>query len=201
MAHGDITHVDIPVRDMTSATSFYGSLFGWQINEIPGFEGYPMWQAPNKVSGGGLATREETFTQPRAYVEVDSIDEGLMVPVIRDADRKTAREIGAEARELGDRARAGRLTPDEFSGGTFTISNLGMFGISEFTAVINPPEAAILAVGASVETPVVKDGEVTVTTTMRLTLTVDHRVIDGATGAIFLRDLVRALEEPLRIVV
>ncbi|MDO5740811.1 MAG: dihydrolipoamide acetyltransferase family protein [Ornithinimicrobium sp.] len=130
-----------------------------------------------------------------------AIDDGLMVPVIRDADRKTAREIGAEARELGDRARAGRLTPDEFSGGTFTISNLGMFGISEFTAVINPPEAAILAVGASVETPVVKDGEVTVTTTMRLTLTVDHRVIDGATGANFLRDVVRVLEEPLRIVV
>ncbi|MDO5740810.1 MAG: VOC family protein [Ornithinimicrobium sp.] len=77
MAHGDITHVDIPVRDMSSATSFYGSLFGWQINEIPGFEGYPMWQAPNQVSGGGLAPREETFTQPRAYVEVDSIDDTL----------------------------------------------------------------------------------------------------------------------------
>ncbi|MEO7587540.1 MAG: dihydrolipoamide acetyltransferase family protein [Arachnia sp.] len=130
-----------------------------------------------------------------------AIGEGLMVPVIRDADRKTAREIGAESRELGDRARAGRLKPDEFSGGTFTISNLGMFGITEFTAVINPPEAAILAVGASVETPVVKNGDITVTTTMRLTLTVDHRVIDGATGATFLRDVVRVLEEPLRIVV
>lgn len=130
-----------------------------------------------------------------------AIADGLMVPVIRDADRKTAREIGAEARELGERARAGRLAPDEFSGGTFTISNLGMFGISEFTAVINPPEAAILAVGASVESPVVKDGQVTTTTTMRLTLTVDHRVIDGATGASFLRDVVRVLEEPLRIVV
>ncbi|MDQ2782470.1 MAG: 2-oxo acid dehydrogenase subunit E2 [Actinomycetota bacterium] len=129
-----------------------------------------------------------------------AIDEGLMVPVIHDADRKSAREIGAEARELGDRARAGRLAPDEFSGGTFTISNLGMFGITEFTAVINPPEAAILAVGASVETPVVKNGQVTVTTTMRLTLTADHRVIDGATGANFLRDVVRVLEEPLRIV-
>ena len=130
-----------------------------------------------------------------------AIDEGLMVPVIRDADRKTAREIGAQARELGNRARAGRLAPDEFSGGTFTISNLGMFGISEFTAVINPPEAAILAVGASAPTPVVKDGQVAVTTTMRLTLTVDHRVIDGATGARFLQDVVRVLEEPLRIVV
>jgi pyruvate dehydrogenase E2 component (dihydrolipoamide acetyltransferase) len=120
--------------------------------------------------------------------------------VIRDADRKTVREISAEASDLGERARSGRLKPDEFSGGTFTISNLGMFGISEFTAVINPPEAAILAVGASVPTPVVKDGEVSVTTTMRLTLTVDHRVLDGATGAAFLRDLVRVLEEPLRIV-
>ncbi|MDQ2849321.1 MAG: 2-oxo acid dehydrogenase subunit E2 [Actinomycetota bacterium] len=130
-----------------------------------------------------------------------AIDDGLIVPVVRDADRKTAREIGVEARELAGRARAGRLTPDEFSGGTFTISNLGMFGISEFTAVINPPEAAILAVGSSVETPVVRDGQVTVTTTMRLTLTVDHRVIDGATGAQFLRDMVRVIEEPLRIVV
>ncbi|MDN5790082.1 MAG: 2-oxo acid dehydrogenase subunit E2, partial [Micrococcales bacterium] len=139
----------------------------------------------------------------RGHVNVGiavAIDEGLIVPVIRDADRKTIREIGAEARELGERARAGRLSPDEFSGGTFTISNLGMFGISEFTAVINPPEAAILAVGAAAETPVIKDGEVSVTSTMRVTLTVDHRVLDGATAANFLRDLVRVLEEPLRIV-
>lgn len=130
-----------------------------------------------------------------------AIDGGLMVPVIRDADRKTPREIGAEARELGERARAGQLKPEEFSGGTFTISNLGMFGISEFTAVINPPEAAILAVGASTETPVIRSGDITSTTTMKLTLTVDHRVIDGATGANFLRDVVRVLEEPLRIVI
>ncbi|MDN5796257.1 MAG: 2-oxo acid dehydrogenase subunit E2 [Intrasporangium sp.] len=139
----------------------------------------------------------------RANVNVGiavAIDQGLIVPVIRDADRKTVREISAEARALGERARAGRLTPDEFSGGTFTISNLGMFGISEFTAVINPPESAILAVGAAVETPVVKDGELAVTTTMRMTLTVDHRVLDGAVAAAFLRDLVQVLEEPLRIV-
>jgi pyruvate dehydrogenase E2 component (dihydrolipoamide acetyltransferase) len=139
----------------------------------------------------------------RARVNVGiavAIEDGLIVPVIRDADRKTVREISAEASDLGERARSGRLKPDEFSGGTFTISNLGMFGISEFTAVINPPEAAILAVGAATPTPVVKGGEVSVTTTMRLTLTVDHRVLDGATGAAFLRDLVRVLEEPLRIV-
>ena len=75
MAHGDITHIDIPVSDFARATSFYSSLFGWDIQEVPGFEGYPMWQAPNKISGGGLAPRSEDFTAPRSYVEVDSIDD------------------------------------------------------------------------------------------------------------------------------
>lgn len=79
MPHGDITHVDIPVADLAAATTFYGSVFGWQIAEYPGYEGYPMWQAPNKVSGGGLAPRGEGFTQPRSTVEVDSIDETLEV--------------------------------------------------------------------------------------------------------------------------
>jgi uncharacterized protein len=77
MAHGDITHIDIPVSDTERAKGFYQALFGWQIAEVPGYEGYPMWQAPNKVSGGGLAPRSEGFTQPRSYVEVDSIDEAL----------------------------------------------------------------------------------------------------------------------------
>lgn len=77
MAHGDITHIDIPVSDTAKATKFYGDLFGWEIAEIPGYEGYPMWQAPNKVSGGGLAPREGAFTHPRSYVEVDSIDDVL----------------------------------------------------------------------------------------------------------------------------
>ncbi|UFU03829.1 VOC family protein [Ruania suaedae] len=77
MPHGDITHIDIPVSDMPAASRFYSELFGWQIAEIPGYEGYPMWQAPNKISGGGLAPREENFTQPRSYVEVDSIEETL----------------------------------------------------------------------------------------------------------------------------
>jgi hypothetical protein len=77
MAHGDITHIDIPVSDMGTARTFYAGLFGWKIEEVPGFEGYPMWQAPNGISGGGLAPRSEGFTQPRSYVEVDSIDEVL----------------------------------------------------------------------------------------------------------------------------
>ena len=77
MAHGDITHVDIPVSDLNKAASFYGELFGWKIAEQPGYEGYPMWQAPNEISGGGLAPRSDGFTQPRSYVEVDSIEETL----------------------------------------------------------------------------------------------------------------------------
>ncbi|MCT9819717.1 VOC family protein [Microbacterium sp. W1N] len=77
MAHGDITHIDIPVSDLEKASAFYSGLFGWSIAEVPGFEGYPMWQAPNKISGGGLAPRSEGFSQPRSYVEVDSIDETI----------------------------------------------------------------------------------------------------------------------------
>jgi pyruvate dehydrogenase E2 component (dihydrolipoamide acetyltransferase) len=128
-----------------------------------------------------------------------ALPDGLIVPVIRDADRKGVRAIASEAHALSDRARAGKLTPDEFSGGTFTISNLGMYGVDHFTAVINPPEAAILAVGAARDEPVVRNGELVAGTTMKLTLTVDHRVLDGATAAAFLRDLVGLLEQPLRI--
>lgn len=81
MAHGDITHIDIPVSDMRAATGFYGTLFGWQIAEVPGFEGYPMWSAPNEVGSGGLAPREDGFTQPRSYVEVDSIEVTLALVI------------------------------------------------------------------------------------------------------------------------
>lgn len=130
-----------------------------------------------------------------------ALPEGLIVPVVKDADRKSLSEISAEAKDLATRARAGKLTPDEFSGGTFTISNLGMFGIDNFTAVLNPPEAAILAVGSTADEPVVIDGQVQVRARTRLTLTVDHRVLDGATGAAFLRDLTNLLAEPLRILV
>lgn len=130
-----------------------------------------------------------------------AVPDGLIVPVIRDADRKRLGEIAAEARALADRAREGRLTPDEFRGGTFTISNLGMYGVDQFTAVTNPPEAAILAVGAATETPVLRDRQLASRTTVKLTLTIDHRVLDGATAAEFLRDLKGTLEEPLRLVV
>ncbi|HEX5403307.1 MAG TPA: dihydrolipoamide acetyltransferase family protein [Pseudonocardiaceae bacterium] len=129
-----------------------------------------------------------------------ALDDGLIVPVIHDADRKTLSQISRETHDLADRARAGRLSLDEITGGTFTISNLGMYGIDQFTAVINPPEAAILAVGAATATPVIRGGNPVAGTTMHLTLSIDHRVLDGATAAQFLAALVTLLEHPTRIV-
>jgi pyruvate dehydrogenase E2 component (dihydrolipoamide acetyltransferase) len=129
-----------------------------------------------------------------------AVSDGLIVPVIRDADRKTVTEIAGEAHALAEKARTGRITPDDYADGTFTISNLGMYGIRQFTAVINPPQAAILAVGAATRKPVVRGDHVTVGTTMALTLSIDHRALDGSTGAAFLADLKRLIEEPLRIV-
>lgn len=126
-----------------------------------------------------------------------AVDEGLITPVIRHADRKSLREIAAEVRELAGRAREKRLKPEEYTGATFTVSNLGMFGIDEFTAIINPPEVAILAVGRIEPKPVVVAGEVVVRRRMRVTLSCDHRVVDGATGAQFLKTLVGMLENPL----
>jgi pyruvate dehydrogenase E2 component (dihydrolipoyllysine-residue acetyltransferase) len=128
-----------------------------------------------------------------------ALDDGLIVPVIHDADTKSVRRISREARDLAQRARAGRLALGEITGGTFTISNLGMYGIDQFTAVINPPEAAVLAVGAAAPAPAVRDRQLIVRTTMVLTLSIDHRVLDGATGALFLADLTALLEHPLRI--
>lgn len=130
-----------------------------------------------------------------------AIDDGLIVPVIRDADRKTLTEIAREAHDLTARARERTLSPDELSGGTFTISNLGMYGIRQFTAVINPPQAAILAVGEATRQPVVHGDQVTVGTTMTLTLSIDHRAVDGATGSAFLTGLRELIEEPLWIVI
>jgi pyruvate dehydrogenase E2 component (dihydrolipoamide acetyltransferase) len=130
-----------------------------------------------------------------------AVDEGLITPVIKDADRKGVGEIATEVRELAGRAREKKLKPDEYTGSTFSISNLGMFGIEEFTAVINPPEAAILAVGA-IGPKVVVDaaGDMAIRQRMRMTLSCDHRVIDGATGAQFLETLKSYLEEPMLMV-
>jgi pyruvate dehydrogenase E2 component (dihydrolipoamide acetyltransferase) len=126
-----------------------------------------------------------------------AVEDGLITPVIRNADLKSLAVIGREAKELADRARSRRLQPSEYTGATFSVSNLGMFDIDEFTAVINPPEAGIIAVGAIVQKPVVVDGQVTARRRLRLTMSCDHRVIDGATGAAFLKTLKQMLENPL----
>ena len=122
---------------------------------------------------------------------------GLITPVIRDCDRKTLQQISAEAKELAARARVRKLKPQEYVGATFSVSNLGMMGIDEFSAVINPPEGAILAVGAVVEKPVAVDGRIEVGSRCRMTLSSDHRVVDGATGAKFLQTLRQILENPV----
>ena len=129
-----------------------------------------------------------------------AIEDGLITPVIRNADVKSLREIGAESRELASRARNRRLKPEEYTGASFSVSNLGMFDIDQFTAVINPPEAGIVAIG-SIVPKAVPDGErVMVRRRMRLTMSCDHRVIDGATGAAFLKTLKQMLENPLAMV-
>ena len=130
-----------------------------------------------------------------------AVEEGLITPVLFDADRMQLWEISAMARDLAGRARERKLTPEEYTGSTFSVSNLGMFGIDQFTAIINPPEAGILAVGGVEEKAVVIDGAVTVRKRMRVTMSCDHRVIDGATGAKFLQTLRRLIENPLSLVV
>jgi pyruvate dehydrogenase E2 component (dihydrolipoamide acetyltransferase) len=129
-----------------------------------------------------------------------AVDDGLITPVVRNADLKTLRQIAADVLDLAQRAREKRLRPEEYTGGTFTVSNLGMYDIDQFTGVINPPEAGLLAVGSVIEKPVVHDGQVVVRRRMRVTMSCDHRVIDGATGALFLQTVRRMLENPLAIV-
>ncbi len=130
-----------------------------------------------------------------------AVEDGLITPIVRNAETKGIARISQEVRELAGRAREKKLQPDEYTGATFSVSNLGMFGIHEFTAIINPPEAGILAVGGVEETPVVVDGEVVVRPRMRVTMSCDHRVIDGAQGSRYLQTLKRMLEEPAAILV
>jgi pyruvate dehydrogenase E2 component (dihydrolipoamide acetyltransferase) len=127
-----------------------------------------------------------------------AIEGGLFTPVLKDAEMKSLSALSAEMKDLAKRARDRKLAPQEYQGGTFAISNLGMFGIENFDAVINPPHGAILAVGAGLKKPVVgKDGELAVATVMSVTLSVDHRVIDGALGAELLGKIVENLESPM----
>jgi pyruvate dehydrogenase E2 component (dihydrolipoamide acetyltransferase) len=142
----------------------------------------------------------------RYYEQADigvavAIDEGLITPIVRAADQKSLSEIASEVRDLAERARNRKLKPEEYLGATFSVSNLGMFGVDEFTAIINPPEAAILAVGAMTPKPMVRNNEIVIRQMMRVTMSCDHRVVDGATGAKFLQTFKKILENPLFLVV
>lgn len=128
-----------------------------------------------------------------------ALDDGLITPVIRNADMKNLFEIAGESKELAAKARDKKLKLEEFSGGTFTVSNLGMYGVEEFAAIINPPEGAILAVGTIVEKPIVENGQIVVGHRLRLTLSCDHRVVDGAVGAQFMQELKQVLENPWKL--
>ncbi len=130
-----------------------------------------------------------------------AVDGGLLTPIIRNADQKSVQEISSEMKSLAKKARDGKLQPEEFQGGGFSISNLGMYGIDSFQAIVNPPQSCILAVGAGVEKPVIEKGEITVATVMNVTLSSDHRSVDGAVGAEFLKALKRFIENPIAMII
>ena len=144
----------------------------------------------------------DTFIRTHEHVHIGvavAVEDGLLVPVVRHADRKSLSEIGAEVKDYAGKARDKKLQPSDWEGNTFTISNLGMFGIEDFTAIINPPDACILAVGGISDVPVVRDGAVVPGKVMKLTLSCDHRVVDGAMGAAFLQEVKSLLEHPVRM--
>ena len=157
--------------------------------------GVPACSTISAESRAGVPNRA---TRKSSSVAV-SIPDGLITPIIRNADRKGLAEISLEMRELAGRAKLGKLKLDEFQGGGFSISNMGMFGVTAFSAIINPPQAAILAVGAGAKRPVVKGGELAVATVMTCTLSADHRAIDGALAAQFMSTLKRVIEDPISL--
>jgi pyruvate dehydrogenase E2 component (dihydrolipoamide acetyltransferase) len=151
-----------------------------------------------RANGAYRDGRFELYSRVNVGIAVAARD-ALVVPTVFDADRKGLWQIGTEARELSQRVRDGSITPPELSGATFTVSNLGMYGIDAFAAVINPPQAAILAVGAIRERPVVRDGDFVTAQTMRVNLACDHRILYGAQGAEFLARIRELLEEPFSL--
>jgi pyruvate dehydrogenase E2 component (dihydrolipoamide acetyltransferase) len=152
------------------------------------------------VNSSWLGDRIRTNYHVNIGVAV-AVEEGLLVPVIRQADKKTLSELNLEVKAFAEKARSRKLQPEEMAGNTFTISNLGMFDIDEFTAIINPPDACILAVGSIVEKPVVRNGQIVPANIMKVTLSCDHRVVDGVTGAQFLQTLKSLLEDPARLLI
>jgi pyruvate dehydrogenase E2 component (dihydrolipoamide acetyltransferase) len=153
-----------------------------------------------KINASWLGDKIRTYHYVNIGVAV-AVDEGLLVPVIRNTDQKTITQISTETKQLAEKAKNKELQPADWEGNTFTISNLGMYGIDEFTAIINPPDACILAVGGIKETAIVKNGQITIGSIMKVTLSCDHRIVDGAMGAAFLQTLKTLLEEPFKILI
>jgi len=157
--------------------------------------------AMRRIPEANASFSEEAIIQ-HARVDIGmavAIEDGLITPVIRDADKKTIGQIAGEAHEMAGRARDRKLRPEEYTGATFSVSNLGMMGIRDFAAIINPPEGAILAVGSVRKEPVVKDNKIGIGHRMSITLSCDHRVIDGALGAKVLQAIVGILEKPISL--
>jgi pyruvate dehydrogenase E2 component (dihydrolipoamide acetyltransferase) len=205
----DIPHYYVTVDiDLTAALDFRK-----QINASLESEGVKVSVNDLIVKAAALALREHpavnsSFVDGQLYqqeqIDINiaiSLDGGLIAPFVPAADGKSLGAIARITRDLGNRARNGGLTPDEYQGGTFTISNLGMFDVDEFIAVINPPQAAILAVGSARQTPVVRDGEIAIGQVMKLTVSADHRVLDGAAVAAFLQSVRKYLENPMLLAV
>lgn len=153
-----------------------------------------------KINASWLGDKIRRHKQIHIGVAV-AVEEGLLVPVIRHADMKTFSQLNVEVKALAEKAKNKKLQPEEMQGNTFTISNLGMFGIEEFTAIINPPDSCILAIGGIIQKPIVENGEMKVGNMMKVTLSCDHRVVDGAMGAEFLKTFKEILEEPVRLLI
>jgi pyruvate dehydrogenase E2 component (dihydrolipoamide acetyltransferase) len=152
-----------------------------------------------EVNSHWLGDRIRMFNRVHLGVAV-ATDDGLIVPVVFDADQKSMRQISAEVKELARLARERRLKPEQYTGSTFSVSNLGMYGIDQFTAIINPPETCILAVGRADDKALLVDGQVVMRKRLRITMSCDHRAVDGAVGARFLQTLGRMIENPLMLV-
>ncbi|HEX5580325.1 MAG TPA: pyruvate dehydrogenase complex dihydrolipoamide acetyltransferase [Gemmatimonadaceae bacterium] len=187
------------VGEMRAAMAEMGPEYKVSVNDIVLKAVAVALSRHPEVNAHWMGDRIRQFNRVHLGMAV-AIDEGLITPVIFDADRTRLSEISAEARELAKRARERKLKPEEFTGSTFSVSNLGMFGIDQFTAIINPPEAGILAIGAAEDKAVVIDGELQIRRRMRVTMSCDHRVIDGALGAKFLQTLRKMIENPLMLV-
>ena len=187
------------VAEMRGAMAAMGEEFKVSFNDIVLKAVATALAQHPEVNAHWLGDKIRYFNRVHLGMAV-AIEEGLITPVIFDADRKRMSEISREARELAKRARERKLKPEEYTGSTFSVSNLGMFGIDQFTAIINPPEVGILAIGALEEKPVVVDGALAARKRMRVTMSCDHRVVDGALGARFLQTLRRLIENPLMLV-